>query len=111
MKKHSTNIRMFLSAIILTGTMLSPIYAQEYGLKKGRNISLSINNHKPDTRKTYFNLGLFSNYQNLNGASINIISDVIQFGQVNSEEYALVCITGTFRCSDMKCVSRITAGI
>ena len=77
MKKHSTNIRMFLSAIILTGTMLSPIYAQEYGLKKGRNISLSINSHKPDTRKTYFNLGLFSNYQNLNGASINIISDVV----------------------------------
>ena len=68
---------MFLSAIILTGTMFSPIYAQEYGLKKGRNISLSINSHKPDTRKTYFNLGLFSNYQNLNGASINIISDVV----------------------------------
>ena len=77
MKKHSTNIRMFLSAIILTGTMLSPIYAQEYGLKKGRNISLSINSHKPDTRKTYFNLGLFSNYQNLNGTSINVISDVV----------------------------------
>lgn len=68
---------MFLSAIILTGTMFSPIYAQEYGLKKGRNISLSINSHKPDTRKTYFNLGLFSNYQNLNGASINVISDVV----------------------------------
>lgn len=68
---------MFLSAIILTGTILSPSYAQEYGLKKGRNISLSIKSQQTDTRKTYFNLGLFSNYQNLNGASVNIISDVV----------------------------------
>ena len=77
MKKHSTNIRIFLSAIVLTGIISSPIHAQEYGLKKGRNISLSIKGQQTDNRKTYFNLGLLSNYQNLNGASINIISDVV----------------------------------
>lgn len=77
MKKHSTNTRIFLSVIVLAGIIFSPIQAQEYGLKKGKNISLSINNPKPETNNTYFNIGLLSNYQNLNGASINIISDVV----------------------------------
>ncbi|WP_299232780.1 hypothetical protein [uncultured Bacteroides sp.] len=77
MKKHSTDIRMFLSAIFLAGTIFFPVHAQEYGLKKGRNISLSIKGPQNDNRKTYFNLGLLSNYQNLNGASINAISDVV----------------------------------
>ena len=77
MKRHTNNIRVFLSAIILAGTLFSPLYAQEYGLKKGRNIALSIKNTKKGANKTYLNLGVMSNYQNLNGASINILSDVV----------------------------------
>lgn len=77
MKKHSTKIRIFLSTIVLTGIIFFPIHAQEYGLKKGRNVSLHIKSQQTDNHKTYFNLGLLSNYQNLNGASINIISDVV----------------------------------
>lgn len=68
---------MFLPAIILAGTMFFPLHAQEYGLKKGRNVALSIKSHKSEGNKTYLNLGLMSNYQNLNGASINILSDVV----------------------------------
>lgn len=77
MKKHSTNIRIFLSAIVLAGMMFSPMHAQEYGLKKGRNISLSIKGPQNNNHKTYFNLGMLSNYQNLDGASVNVISDVV----------------------------------
>lgn len=77
MKRHTNNIRVFLSAIILAGTLFSPLAAQEYGLKKGRNIALSIKSPENKINKTYFSLGLMSNYQNLNGASINILSDVV----------------------------------
>lgn len=46
MKRHTNNIKVFLSAILLAGTLFSPLYAQEYGLKKGRNIALSIKTPK-----------------------------------------------------------------
>lgn len=101
MKRHSTHIRMFLSAMMLTGTIFSPIHAQEYGLKKGRNISLSIKSPQADNRKTYFNLGLFSNYQNLNGASINVISDVVHQKTSGFQASGFVNIVGN-RSSGMQ---------
>lgn len=101
MKKLSTNIRMFLSVMILAGTIFSPIHAQEYGLKKGRNISLNIKSQQTDNRKTYFNLGLLSNYQNLNGASINIISDVVHQKTAGFQASGFVNIVGN-RSSGMQ---------
>lgn len=102
MKRHFTYFKMFLLTAILTaGTMFSPISAQEYGLKKGRNISLSINNQNSEKQKTYFNFGLLSNYQNLNGASINIISDVVHQKTAGFQASGFVNIVGN-RSSGMQ---------
>lgn len=101
MKKHSTNIITFLSVMALAGTVFSPIHAQEYGLKKGKNISLSIKGPKDENRNTYFNLGLFSNYQNLTGASVNIISDVVHQKTSGFQASGFVNIVGN-RSSGMQ---------
>ncbi len=92
---------MFLSVMALAGTIFSPTHAQVYGLKKGKNISLSISSQKTNNRRTYFNLGLLSNYQNLNGASINIISDVVHQKTAGFQASGFVNIVGN-RSSGMQ---------
>ena len=92
---------MFLSVILLAGTIIFPVSAQDYGLKKGKSISLSIKKQSEKDNRTYFNLGLMSNYQNLNGTSINIISDVVHQKTAGFEASGFVNIVGN-RSSGMQ---------
>lgn len=103
MKKHSIKkIIRFLSVMTLTGTAFFPLHAQEYGLKKGKHIAISIKSPKAENdRNTYFNLGLLSNYQNLTGASINIISDVVHQKTAGFQASGFVNIVGN-RSSGMQ---------
>lgn len=62
MTQYSKAIALFLSAgFLLTGT-ISLNAQQRKGLKKGPNVSLNITNKKKEPHRTYFNLGLFSNF-------------------------------------------------
>ncbi len=101
MRKHFIHIKMFLSVILLAGTIIFPVSAQDYGLKKGKSISLSIKKQSEKDNRTYFNLGLMSNYQNLNGTSINIISDVVHQKTAGFQASGFVNIVGN-RSSGMQ---------
>ena len=76
MGRHFIHIRMLLPAIVLAGTMTFPMSAREHGLKKSKNLSLSIKGQDRESDRNHLNIGLMSNYQNLIGVSMNVISDV-----------------------------------
>ena len=83
MTQYSKAIALFLSAgFLLTGT-ISLNAQQRKGLKKGPNVSLNITNKKKEPHRTYFNLGLFSNFAQLNGVGINAISSIVQIGRAH----------------------------
>lgn len=75
---HMKSFTLFLLGVFLVGTTF-PLYAQKRkkGLHYGPNISLNIKNKKLHPTRTYFNFGLLSNYQYLEGGSINVISSIV----------------------------------
>lgn len=94
MIQHSKAIALFLATgFLLTGTM--PLKAQQRkGLKKGPNVSLNITNPKKDPPRTYFNLGLFSNFAQLNGVGINAISSIVHHNVHGIQVSGLANVTG-----------------
>lgn len=75
MKSNKQLIALFLLGFVLTGTN-SSYSAKPKGLKKGPNMALSITNKKKDPPQTYVNIGLLSNYANLQGFGLNAISSI-----------------------------------
>lgn len=73
------------------------LYGQRFtseGLKKGPNVSLNITDKKKSPHRTYFNLGLFSNYSCLNGADINVISSLQHYNAYGMQVAGFANITG-----------------
>lgn len=95
MNRHSIFSKLFLTVLLLSGTV-PVLQAQNTLLKKRPNIALSIPNDwkTSSPQKNYFNLGLMSNYQNLNGASFNIFSDIALQKTSGFQVSGLVNITG-----------------
>lgn len=94
MTQYSKAIALFLSAgFLLTGT-ISLNAQQRKGLKKGPNVSLNITNKKKEPHRTYFNLGLFSNFAQLNGVGINAISSIVHHNSYGLQVSGLANVTG-----------------
>ena len=73
------------------------LYAQESapkGLKKGANVSVNITDKKKTPHRTYFNLGLFSNYTCLNGSGFNVISSLQHYNAYGVQAAGFANITG-----------------
>lgn len=86
---------LFLPEFLLAGTVcLYGQGAKKKGLKKGPNIALNITTHKTFPEKTYLNLGLFSNYQQLNGTGVNIFSSITHFQSQGMQIAGLANVTG-----------------
>ena len=76
---HMKSITLFLLGIFLVGTTCPVSARKKKGIHNGPNISLNIQNKKKLPPLTYFNFGLLSNYKQLNGFSLNAISNVVHF--------------------------------
>lgn len=88
-------ISVFLLGSILTGTHISAQQKEQKSvLKKGPNVSLNITNKKKFPQRTYFNLGLFSNYPCLNGLSINAISSLQHYNSYGMQIAGLTNVSG-----------------
>lgn len=90
-------LKTILAAICLLLGAHPFLYAQQHakkGLKKGANISLNITDKKKTPQRTYFNLGLFSNYTCLNGLGINIISSLQHYNAYGMQAAGFANITG-----------------
>ena len=74
----------------------TPLHAQKpsKGLKKGANVSLNITDKKKTPERTYFNLGLFSNYSCLNGVGVNVISSLQHYNAYGMQVSGFANITG-----------------
>lgn len=89
--KNKSVIKIFLLVFLLAGI----IFNVSANNKKGKNIALSITKTNDKNQKTnYFNLGIMSNYKYLNGASINILSDISQYNTKGVQLSGLVNIVG-----------------
>lgn len=86
---------LFIGYVLMGGHTF--LYAQKTttkGLKKGANVSLNITDKKKTPPRTYFNLGLFSNYTCLNGAGINVISSLQHYNAYGMQVAGFANITG-----------------
>lgn len=73
---HSIVKRLFLSGLILAGTVSAQAQSPKINMKKWANISLNIKSKQKEPEKTYFNAGLVSNNQNICGWGMNIVSSI-----------------------------------
>ena len=91
---HMKSITLFLLSVFLIGTTC-PISARKTkGLRKGPNVSLNIKNDKKQPPVTYFDLGLLSNYKQLNGFSLNVISNIVHFESKGFQTAGFVNVAG-----------------
>ena len=67
---------------------------RHHELKKGKNISLNIKDKKENPQTTYFNLGLLSNFSQLNGVGINLISSINHYYSNGLQLSGFANITG-----------------
>lgn len=93
-------MRLKLISVFLLGSLLAgtPVSAQKKEqksvLKKGPNVSLNITSKKKFPQRTYFNLGLFSNYPCLNGVGINAISSLQHYNAYGLQISGLTNVSG-----------------
>lgn len=93
MKINSTIIKTFLLIIISAGITFNA--SAKNKKPKGKNIALCITKKKTDKQKVnHFNLGLMSYYKELQGASINILSDISTYKSKGAQISGLINITG-----------------
>lgn len=93
---HMKSITLFLLGIFLVGTTC-PVSARKkkgVGIHNGPNVSLNIQNKKKFPPVTYFNLGLLSNYKELNGFSLNAISNVVHFNSNGFQTSGFLNVAG-----------------
>ena len=64
------------------------------GLKKGVNVSLNIKNKKKFPQVTYFNFGILSNFSQLDGVGINLLSSVNHYYTKGFQFSGFTNITG-----------------
>ncbi len=76
-KTYQKSITLFLLVLLLVGTTCPISAKKRKGLRKGPNISLNITNKKKNLPNTYFNLGLVSNFTNLDGFGLNVVSSIV----------------------------------
>lgn len=94
--KPNTLLAGILYTCLLMATVL-PANAQlrtQKGQKKGIHLALNITNQKKQPSRTYFNLGLLSNYPCLNGMGINALSSVTYHHSKGLQVTGLTNITG-----------------
>ena len=95
MKSKISYSMLFLSGCLLAGTVSS--YAQptkEKGLKKGPNLAVNLTNRKTVPERTYLNLGFISNFQELDGLGINVISSITHFRSNGVQIAGITNVTG-----------------
>lgn len=89
---------IFISLLLLVtwpmGTVTVQAQSKQAGLKKGANLSLNITNNHKQPPSTYFNIGLISNYPDLNGFGLNIISSLTHYDSKGFQISGLANITG-----------------
>ena len=76
---HKKSITLFLLGLFLIGTTCPISARKKKGIRDGANVSLNIKNNKKRPPLTHFNLGLLSNYKQLEGFSLNAISNVVHY--------------------------------
>ena len=64
------------------------------GLKKTPNIAINISGKKKTPQKTYLNLGLLSNFSQLNGLGINVISSITHWNTTGFQVSGFANVTG-----------------
>lgn len=93
MKPKSSMITLFLLASLSAGTVSLPA-KEPKGLKKGVNVSLNLTNKKKDPPQTYFNIGLLSNFNELHGVGINVLSSIVLQNVKGAQLSGLLNISG-----------------
>lgn len=92
MKIKDFTIKLFLLALLPAGIIFN---AQAKNNRKAPNIAISIAANNSDNQKiNHFNIGLMSNYQYLNGISINLLSDVAKYSTKGLQLSGLLNISG-----------------
>ena len=91
---HMKSITLFLLGIFLVGTTCPVSARKKKGIHNGPNISLNIQNKKKRPPQTYFNLGLLSNFKQLDGFSLNAFSSIVHFESNGFQTSGFVNIAG-----------------
>ena len=85
---------LFLLGVFLVGTTCPISAKKRKGLRSGPNLSLNIKDKKKNLTHTYFNLGLVSNFGNLDGFGLNVVSSIVHRNANGFQTSGLLNITG-----------------
>ena len=88
------SLTLFLLGIFLVGATCPVSARKRKGLRTGPNVALNITKKKKDFQNTYFNLGLVSNYSNLDGFGLNAISSIVHRNSTGFQTSGFLNITG-----------------
>ena len=91
---HTKSITLFLLGVFLVGTTCPVSARKRKGIHNGPNVSINIQNKKKRPPLTYFNLGLLSNYKQLDGFSLNAISNVVHYESNGFQTSGLLNVAG-----------------
>lgn len=92
---YSTLKLFLLSTSLLAGTILA--FGQQpkkKNVKKRANIGINITNKHKQPETTYANFGLLSNYANMEGVGLNLISSVVHHNSYGVQVAGVINMTG-----------------
>ena len=91
---HMKSITLFLLGVFLVGTTCPISARKRKGNQKRPNISLNIQNKEKRPPHTYLNLGLLSNYNQLDGFSFNLVSSGVNYESNGFQTSGFINVAG-----------------